>query len=144
MPDPVMDSEKNACPMAMTQVSVFNRYSHLGINKNRYPSKAPSRKNTRTAKTTNNPKNAGISTLLIFSMPFVAPAIKRPQAMRTTAPWQGILPNDEDISPKNSPVSLTNSSPVRLAPRVFNTHPNMTEYPMAMPREPIRGIHPRT
>ena len=35
MPEPVMDKEKNACPMAITQVLGSARYSQRGTNRNR-------------------------------------------------------------------------------------------------------------
>ena len=67
-----MDKEKKACPIAMIHVSLFNRYSHLGTNKNLYPSMAPSNRLTRMARIINKIKKAGINTLLAFSMAFVA------------------------------------------------------------------------
>ena len=33
MPDPVMEREKKACPIAITQVSTFFNCSHLGTNR---------------------------------------------------------------------------------------------------------------
>ena len=33
MPEPVMDSEKNACPIAMIHVRGLNRYSHCGTSR---------------------------------------------------------------------------------------------------------------
>ena len=127
MPEPVMDREKNACPMAMTQVSALRRYSHLGMKRKRYPSAEPSRKNTLTARIIKRPKKAGISTLLTFSIPLVAPAISRTQAVTTTARWHGMLPKAEDISPKNAPESTVNRVPVSPAPRVRSTQPRITE-----------------
>ena len=34
IPEPVMDKEKKACPMAMIHVSLLSKHSHLGTNKN--------------------------------------------------------------------------------------------------------------
>ena len=33
MPEPVMDREKNACPMAMTHVIGSSSFSHWGISR---------------------------------------------------------------------------------------------------------------
>ena len=92
IPDPVMDNEKNAWPMAMTQVSTLSKSLQSGVNRNLYPSTAPGRNATRIARTANRTKKEGIRTLLIFSIPFVAPNIRMAAAMTITSTCQGTLP----------------------------------------------------
>ena len=79
--------------VAMTQVSTFNKSLQSGAKRNLYPSAAPGRKATRMASIANNTKKEGIRTLLIFSIPLVAPNIRMPAAVTTTRTCQGTLPN---------------------------------------------------
>ena len=79
-----MDKEKKACPMAMIHVSLLSKYSHLGTNKNLYPSMAPLNKLTRMARIINKIKKAGINTLLAFSMAFVALVKRSKQVINKT------------------------------------------------------------
>ena len=76
MPEPVMDREKKACPIAMTQVSTLASASHFGTNRKRYPSWEPGRKNTLTARMANRIKNRGIKILFALSIWFAAPVIR--------------------------------------------------------------------
>ena len=79
-----MDKEKKAWPIAMIHVSLLNKYSHLGTNKNLYPSMAPSNKLTRMARIINKIKKAGINILLTFSIAFVALVNNNKQVINKT------------------------------------------------------------
>ena len=92
IPDPVIDREKNACPMAITHVSGLSRSSQRGISRYSYPARAPSRKNTRTAIITNRMKNAGIIMRLTFSIPFRTPPTSTTMVITTTMKCHGTLP----------------------------------------------------
>ena len=78
--------------VAMTQVSTLSKSLQSGVNRNLYPSTAPGRNATRIARTANRTKKEGIRTLLIFSIPFVAPNIRMAAAMTITSTCQGTLP----------------------------------------------------
>ncbi len=87
-----MDREKNACPMAITQVFTSNSLSHFGTKRKLYPAEAPGRKNTRTARTVNRTKKTGIITRLARSIWVTEPVTRIITVIRTTARCQGRLP----------------------------------------------------
>ena len=70
MPEPVIESEKKACPIAVTHTIGSSSLLKSGINRNLYPSSAFGSIATFIAKMANNTKNSGIIILLVFSMLF--------------------------------------------------------------------------
>ncbi len=70
------------------------------------------------------------------------PVINATTAINITIICQGVLPNAPVICPKYSLDSIFNISPVIEPFKKRNTQPTIIAYPMAMPREPIKGIAP--
>ena len=68
MPEPVIDSEKNACPIAVIHTEGFFNEFQSGMNKKAYPFTASGKKAMRIANAANKIKNSGIITLLVFSI----------------------------------------------------------------------------
>ena len=82
-------------------------------------------------------------TLLTFSIPLVIPNAMITNVTANPSICQLIFPNGTAIFPKKIPMSSTFVRfPVRELHRYFMTHPTTTEYPIAIPREPITGITP--
>ena len=68
MPEPVIDSEKNACPIAEIQTIGSDSLVKSAPKRNAYPPAAPCSVATLTAKIANSTKNSGIIILFVFSM----------------------------------------------------------------------------
>ena len=87
-------------------------------------------------------KNAGIMNLLIFSIPAEMPKTRmttvRPMAMRC----QGMEPK-ETARPSKKLWAFPARIEPEIAPAVYRRpQPTTTEYPMAMPSTPRRGMTP--
>ena len=100
MPLPVTDREKNACPIAQIQTMGSRRISQRGVNMNLYPSAAPGRNATRTARTAKMRKNTGIMIRFVFSM-LCAPRKSVKSVPATTIIWYGITEKGREEKSEN-------------------------------------------